>query len=225
MGNDDPTAGSTHGSSPWFGRLAHDLRSPLSSLQTAAYLLRTDPGGANARELSDIVVRQSQRMARMIDELDDALRAQQGRLVERTDRVELGGILDMAVGSVHGSTVDPHYGDGAAEAMVLADSGRLSQMFRTLLEQTLARDPQGARVDVVRGDASIEIAFTDGGPDTDDATRAAMLQRPQVPPLDEGLGLRMLVARAIVEAHGGTLSVDAPGGGATQRIRCVLPLA
>jgi signal transduction histidine kinase len=98
-------------------------------------------------------------------------------------------------------------------------------MFRTLLEQTLARDPQGARVDVVRGDASIEIAFTDGGPDTDDAARAAMLQRPQVPPLDEGLGLRMLVARAIVEAHGGTLSVDAPGGGPTQRIRCVLPLA
>ena len=29
---------------PWFDRLAHDLRGPLTSLQTAAYLLRTDPG-------------------------------------------------------------------------------------------------------------------------------------------------------------------------------------
>ena len=71
---------------PWFDRLAHDLRSPLTSLQTAAYLLRTDPGGANSRELADIVVRQSQRMARMIEELDDWGRAQQGRLVDRGER-------------------------------------------------------------------------------------------------------------------------------------------
>ena len=92
MANDQARGG------PWFNRLAHDLRSPLSSLQTAAYLLRTDPGGATAKELSDIVVRQSQRMARMIDELDDWSRAQQGRLVDRGERLELGGILDMAVG-------------------------------------------------------------------------------------------------------------------------------
>ena len=44
---------------PWFDRLAHDLRSPLTSLQTAAYLLRSDPGGSNTGELADIVVRQA----------------------------------------------------------------------------------------------------------------------------------------------------------------------
>ena len=53
---------------PWFDRLAHDLRSPLTSLQTAAYLLRADPGGSNARELADIVVRQSQRLAKSVSQ-------------------------------------------------------------------------------------------------------------------------------------------------------------
>ncbi|MGO4552367.1 sensor histidine kinase [Lysobacter sp. 2RAF19] len=219
MAHDD-----ARGGNPWFNRLAHDLRSPLSSLQTAAYLLRTDPGGATAKELSDIVVRQSQRMARMIDELDDWSRAQQHRLVDLHERVELGGILDMAVGSLHGS-VDPVYRNGSADAVVLADSSRLAQMFRTLLEQTLARDAQGARVDVTTNGETVEIVFADNGPAVDEAVRAKLLEAPQIPPPDEGLGLRLLIAKAIIDAHAGTLSIEGPGEGATQRIRCVLPVA
>jgi len=219
MANDD-----ARGGTPWFNRLAHDLRSPLSSLQTAAYLLRTDPGGSNSRELADIVVRQSQRMARMIDELDDWSRAQQGRLVSREDRVELGAALDMAVGSLHSSNVDPHYGAGTQEAVVLGDSSRLSQLFRTLLEQALARDAKTARVDVSRVGDTAEVVFSDHGPEIDDGMRYALLVAPQIPPLDEGLGLRLLIAKAIVEAHGGSLSIDGGRDGVTQRIRCELPI-
>jgi signal transduction histidine kinase len=218
MANDQARGG------PWFNRLAHDLRSPLSSLQTAAYLLRTDPGGATAKELSDIVVRQSQRMARMIDELDDWSRAQQGRLVDRGERLELGGILDMAVGSIHGISVDPHYGDGAADAVIVGDSSRLAQMFRTLLEQTLARDAQSARVDVALKGDSVEVVFADNGPEVDEAVRSKWLECPQIPPPDEGLGLRLLIAKAIIEAHAGTLTIEGPHAGAMQRIRCVLPV-
>ncbi|KGQ18195.1 PAS/PAC sensor hybrid histidine kinase [Lysobacter dokdonensis DS-58] len=220
MANDDPQR-----ANPWFNRLAHDLRSPLSSLQTAAYLLRTDPGGSNSRELADIVVRQSQRMARMVDELDDWARAQQRRLVDRSERLEIGGIVDMAVGSVHGCTIDPHYSDGAAEMKILGDSSRLAQMFRTLLEQTLARDAQGARVDVTANDASVVVVFADNGAVVDEALRTQLLEAPQVPPPDEGLGLRLLIAKAIAEGHAGSIVIEGPGDGASQRIRCELPVA
>ena len=216
---------SARGGTPWFNRLAHDLRSPLSSLQTAAYLMRSDPGGSNTRELSDIVVRQSQRMARMIDELDDWSRAQQQRLVDRSERVELGAALDMAAGSLHGSAIDPQYAEGAADLVILGDTARLSQLFRTLLEQIIARDAQGARVSAMREGDNAVIVFSDNGPVVDDATRAALLEAPQVPPPDEGLGLRLLVGKAIVEAHAGTMTIEGAGDGATQRIRCVLPLA
>ena len=83
-------------SRPWFDRIAHDLRGPLTSLQTAAYLLRNDPGGANTVELADIVVRQGQRLGRMIEELDDWSRAEQQRLVDERVPVALAPVIDLA---------------------------------------------------------------------------------------------------------------------------------
>lgn len=220
MGND--AAG---GDSPWFNRLAHDLRSPLTSLQTAAYLLRTDPGGSNSKELADIVVRQSQRMARMVDELDDWSRAAQRRLVDRRERVDLGGTIDMVIGSVHGCVIDPSYVAGAEHAVILGDSARLSQLFRTLVEQVCARDAQGAGVEVACRDGIAEVVFFDHGPVLEDEARMKLLSLPQIPAPDDGLGLRLLIAKAIVDAHEGTLAIEGPNESTTQRFRCTLPLA
>ena len=219
MGNDDPRRGK-----PWFDRLAHDLRSPLTSLQTAAYLLRMDPGNANAPELMEIVLRQSQRLARMIDELDDCARAEQMRLVDRSERVEIAGTLDMAIGAMHDCRIDPHYGPGTEHAIVRGDSSRLVQLFRTLMEQVVARDAEGARVDVARRDGTAELVFSDRGPAVDPAVHASLFVAPQVPAPDDGLGLRLLIAKAIVDAHDGTLTVEGARDGASQRILCTLPL-
>ena len=218
------------GTKAWFDRLAHDLRSPLTSLQTAAYLLRMDPGNANAPELMEIVLRQSQRLARMIDELDDCARAEQQRLVDRGGRVEIAGALDMAIGSMHDCRIDPHYGPGTDHAVVQGDASRLTQLFRTLIEQIVTRDAQGARVDVTRHEATVELVFSDQGPALDPAVRASLFDVPQVPAPDDGLGLRLLIAKAIVDAHEGTLAVEGPGhatgdGSTALRFRCALPLA
>src|SRR5688572_15961526 len=107
---------------PWFDRLAHDLRSPLTSLQTAAYLLRTDPAGNNARELADIVVRQAQRLGKMIEELDDWSRAEQNRLVDRGERVDLDAVLDMAIAATPGCTLEPAVAPDARGLAVQGDA-------------------------------------------------------------------------------------------------------
>lgn len=208
---------------PWFDRLAHDLRGPLTSLQTAAYLLRTDPGGANARELADIVVRQSQRMGRMIEELDDWGRAQQRRLVDRGERVELDATLDMAIASQHGCTVDPTYAPDAQDLVVQGDSARLAQLFRTLLQHAITRDADNVRVAVSRRGTHVEVAFCDDGPALDAAQRAQLLQAPQVHSSDEGLGLRLLIAKAIAEGHAGALDIAQEHESLC--IRCTLPIA
>jgi signal transduction histidine kinase len=210
---------------PWFDRLAHDLRSPLTSLQTAAYLLRSDPGGGNARELADIVVRQSQRLAKMIEELDDWSRAEQKRLVDRGERVDLQAALDMAIGSIPGCTLDPVYASDAHGLYVQGDGVRLTQLFRTLAEQTLARDAEGGRIVVSRSEGRVEVAFEDHGPALADDERAALLRAPQIPPPDNGLGLRLLIAKAIVDGHDGKLTVDGTDANVNHRFRCTLPLA
>ena len=54
----------------WLDRLAHDLRGPLAPLQTASYLLqRDDLDPARRTELLVLLERQTQRLARMLDEL------------------------------------------------------------------------------------------------------------------------------------------------------------
>ena len=58
----------------------------------------------------------------------------------------------------------------------------------------------------------------------DQDERDTLFQQPQAAPFDEGLGMRLLVARSIAEAHGGELAgVDAPDGSAA--VRLYLPLA
>jgi signal transduction histidine kinase len=210
---------------PWFDRLAHDLRSPLTSLQTAAYLLRNDPSGSSRRELVDIVVRQSQRLARMIQELDDWSRVEHGRLVDRGEHVELEAVLDMAIAAIPGAMLDPVYAPDAQHLIVQGDAMRLSQLFRTLAEHCLARDAQGTRVSVRRSDGRVDIAFEDRGPPLDEAAREALLRVPQVPAPDEGLGLRLVIAKAIAEAHDGTLAIEDSDANMNHRLRCTLPLA
>jgi signal transduction histidine kinase len=210
---------------PWFDRLAHDLRSPLTSLQTAAYLLRSDPGGSNTKELADIVVRQAQRMGKMIEELDDWSRAEQGRLVDATETLDLDGALDMALAGVQGCMLEPmHLGNDANGLVVRADGTRLPQLFRTMLEQVMSRDAGSARITVARAGDRAQVTVMDDGPALASEVRAKLLDAPQIPPPDNGLGLRLLIARAIAEGHGGELRfVDEEG--ATFCLRCSLPLA
>ena len=101
----------------------------------------------------------------------------------------------------------------------------MTQMFRTLLLHAASRDAANARVSVARKGAQVQVMFCDDGPALDATARERLLQAPLVPPPDDGLGLRLLIAKAIALGHGGTLDVQAPADGASLRLRCELPLA
>ncbi len=207
---------------PWFDRIAHDLRGPLTSLQTAAWLLRNDPQGASATELADIVVRQGQRLGRMIEELEDWSRAEQQRLVDHPVRVDVAPLIDLALTGVAGCTIEPEFQPGADTAAVLGDEARLTQLFRNLIAQAASRDP-GARLRIACEDGHVSVSLVDRGPAMDAAQCERLLSASQHPAPDEGLGLRLLIARAIAEAHGGKLEARCNGGGL--ELRCTLPLA
>jgi signal transduction histidine kinase len=209
---------------PWLGRLAHDLRGPLMPLQTASYLLRSgqlEP--ERQQELFVLVERQTQRLARMIDELDDWSRASQHTLLGAREPCEPALLLDNAIGGARlGSNVAPTIVDDTGECHVDGDPSRLTQLLRTMLEYASRSRPVQVSMEIL--DARVRIDVIDAGATTDSAQLVALLEQPMPEPHDEGLGLRLLVAHAIAEAHDGTLHADAaPGGGL--RLRCELPLA
>lgn len=205
-------------------RLAHDLRGPLSPLQTAVYLLRSGQlDDARRDELHELLDRQTRRMAGMIDELDDWLRAAQDRLLGSNSRIEPVQLLEMAMtatGCIGGEPAD--IDDDALLASVMGDQRRVVQMLRTLLEHTRAR--AGGAVPRVRvrcdGPWLVLDVVAAGG---DAGEPATLLDGPVADPGEDSLGLRLLVADAIARAHHGALEAAEQDG--RLRLRCRLPLA
>jgi len=208
----------------WLDRLAHDLRGPLTPLQTAAYLLQSGQvEGERQQELFAVIDRQTRQLARMIDELDDWTRTEQDRLLGARERCEPSLLLDYArTGSgVAGSAAVVE--DHADATLIDGDPVRLTQLLRTLIEYVSARGKGPATIALHSTGSHLRIDVRDAGSPPDPAQLAVMLEEPQAEPYDEGLGLRLLVARAIAEAHGGTLIAQVDNGHLL--LRCELPLA
>lgn len=196
----------------FFDRLAHDLRGPLSPLQTAAYLLRRDDLEPERKEeLLRIIDRQTARLSSMVQEVSDWMRARDARLVGRRDAVSVPMLLDLAAANL-GNDVKLEPASDLDDAWIEADPHRLLQVLRTLAEFLATR---ASRVNLrVAPEAADRVTFlmvADGGHWNGEAERLSLFEEPQAVPFDEGLGMRLLVARAIAVAHGGTLDAVETG--------------
>ena len=207
-----------------FSRVAHDLRGPLMPLRTAAWLLRNEYGeSARVKELADIVDRQSARLARMMDELADWGRSASNQATSNLVPIDVCLAVDMALGGFPRVKVE---GAAAAEVAAFplhADPHRLGQLLSTLLEFADARDPDSRpelSLSVVSG--RLQIRIRDHGEPLDAIARESLLSQPQQRPYDDGLGLRLMMARLITEAHGGCLAIDDDCADGLTMI-CVLP--
>jgi len=202
----------------WLDRLAHDLRGPLAPLQTASYLLqRDDIDETRRKELLVLVERQVRRLGAMLEELGDWVRAGRGNLLGKREPCEPALLLDYAVvgAGLGGTPVD---GDGSV-AVVDGDAQRLTQLLRTLLDFAKARDATPS-VQLASGDGQVVVRVALPGIAL--PSPGALVEEPEGQPYDEGLGLRLLLAREIARAHGGEL--DAGMEGDTLVFRCTLPL-
>ena len=206
-------------------RIVHDLRNPLMPLQTAAWLLRNEAGeAARVRELAEVIERQSARLGRMLDELGDWERGLGGELARNLETVDARLLLDLAIGGVRDCQVDPSFVAEAADARLRADIHRLQQMLQSLIEHAVQRGGGRApAIEVGLDGQRLWIRIRDHGPALDAGAQEDLFAQPQARPFDQGLGLRLLLARAIAEAHGGGLSAAGADDGLV--VSCWLPVA
>lgn len=206
-------------------RIAHDLRGPLMPLRTAAWLLRNELGESpQAGELAGIVERQSARLARMMDELSDWGRCMDAPLVLDRRPVDPMLAIDLVIGAIPDCSIEArHLGEGDVPP-VQADQHRVAQLLGTLIEHAMHRSgDHPPEIEVSAEDGELMLRVRDHGPTLDEAAREALLCKPQSSPFDEGLGLRLLMARRIAEAHGGSLVARQDAGGGLA-MTCRLPL-
>ena len=209
---------------PWIDRLAHDLRGPLTPLQTAAYLLRSGQvTPERQQELFALIDRQTRQLVRMIDELGDWTRASQQRLVAAPEACDPALLVDYARANSGTAGAEAIVENHADDVVLQGDPVRLTQLLRVLIEYASAhgRAPATIVLSAVESRLRIDVCSAGSAPDAEEL--AALFERPHPAAHDEGLGLQLLIAHAIARGHDGSLAADADDDGRL-RLRCELPL-
>ena len=217
--------------------VAHEVRTPLASLVASVEILSTDHGDMPPHELAATVrriERAAVRMHTLVENVLDAGSIRAGRFSIYPSAVDLRQILDGAA-----STLQPLLEEKRQELRIdladempaiMADARRVGQVFANLLSNASKYGPEGDRIEVsgVVREADVLVRITDHGPGIPLPEQGELFERyfraASSARSSPGTGLGLAISKAIVEAHGGTVGLEAePDRGTT--VWFTLPLA
>jgi signal transduction histidine kinase len=207
--------------------VSHDLRTPLTRLRgTAEMALAGQPDPERYRDALADCVEESDRVLVMLNTLMDISEAESGTMQLHREPVRLSDVVDRAVdlyrdvADAKGVAMRVASGpdESAGEDVVVnADRTRLEQVAANLLDNAVKYTPGGGRIEieVARDGRTAVIKVRDTGPGipADELPRIwDRLFRGDTSRAERGLGLGLSLVKAVVEAHGGTVSVSSQTG-------------
>ena len=215
--------------------LSHELRNPLSALTTSAHVLSiAPPGAAASKGATGVIVRQTEHMSRLIEDLLDMTKVRMGKVRLKRETLDLGQLVSEVVQTWR--TAGRLSGHAAVkveveQTWVYADRARLEQIFSNLLDNALKFTPASGRVEVsVRqhgNDAVLRVLDTGQGvsPASLSAMFEPFMQGEEARGLREGgLGLGLALVRRLTEIHGGTVQAESSGAGKGAAFTVRLPV-
>ena len=217
--------------------LAHELRNPLAPVRNATQLLQYQKDiPAPALHARDVISRQVGVMSRLIDDLMDVSRIDQGRIELRRERIALAAVVDLAVESSRPSMLE--FGHRLAlklpEAPILldADPVRLSQVLVNLLTNAAKYTDRGGHIElaaeVVGGEARVIVSDDGIGIPENELPNVFNMFAQVEGALTRsrgGLGIGLTLVRHLVELHGGRVEAQSAGIGQGSAFVVTLPLA
>ena len=202
---------------------SHELRTPLSTIRSNAEFLRERPDAAGDDRLAAItdLVSEAERMSRLVDGLLVLARADAGVTFERRP-VDLRAVATEEArrvrppGRVRDETHDVKV-TAEGSALVSGDPDALGRVIRVLLDNAFRHGAPPVGITITKRDGRILLEVRDGGPGLPAGSEERLFERfyqADAARSGEGSGLGLSIARAIVEAHGGTIRATNGGGGA-----------
>jgi signal transduction histidine kinase len=189
--------------------LAHDVRTPLASVQGAAKTLLRLRGQLDPSEEEELlrgIERQATRLARLATGLLDLARLEEGRLVLDLREVDLRAAVLEAL-----SSADPERRIGVQVEpgiRLLADPDRLDQVLVNLATNCLRHGQPPFVVSASREGGWVLVSFADAGPGVPPERRAELFQPFRRGDAGGSVGLGLWIVRLLVEAHGGTVTYE-----------------
>jgi PAS domain S-box-containing protein len=207
--------------------VSHDLRSPLAAIRLSAGMLgRRAPGGepTRVRTQVDRILRATERMNRLIDDLLLAAAIESGAFLVEPERSEVAPIVAELVAaaqplaSLKSIRLEPDVPAGLPP--VWCDRAQVFLVLSNLVGNAIKFAPERARVVVgaTGGAGEVRLAVCDSGPGIPENQVPHLFDRywKGKPEGRHGVGLGLYIAKGIVEAHGGRIWVESrPGAGST----------
>lgn len=202
--------------------VAHDLRTPLARMRGAAELALQSGEPAAAREALADCVEESERVLAMLNALMDIAEAEAGTMRLRIESTDLSKLLKETI-ELYQCVAEEKKISVAADlqepCQAPVDATRMRQVFANLLDNALKYTPEGGRVEIsaktAHGRCLVLVRDSGIGIPAEEQPRIwERLYRGDRSRSQRGLGLGLSVVKAVVEAHGGSVSVaSAPGSG------------
>lgn len=215
----------------FIGLVSHELRTPLTSIIGYVELLREENrAGTDIGHFIEVIKRNAERLQRLVADLLFVSGIEAGRVAMEFRGADLAQIAAGTVADLRPAARRKHI-DLSLSAEVIprfpVDAARIAQVLGNVISNAVKFTPDGGKVEVsVTADdhqAVITVADTGSGISAEDQKwvfdrffRTTIAIQQAIP----GTGLGLTIAKAIVEAHGGTITVHGnAAGGATFRIR------
>lgn len=210
--------------------VSHELRTPLTSIRAFSEILlgNSDMTAEQRDEFLGIIVKESERLTRLINQVLDMAKMDAGRIEWHMERIELQGLIRDAANATsqlckdRGVRLETELGEQPVE--LTGDSDRLTQVIINLLSNATRFCPEDSgrvTIRLRRDDEHARIEVQDNGPGIPPEQIERIFERfhqvsDQQAGKPEGTGLGLTISQRIVEHHGGSIWAESgPGQGAT----------
>ncbi len=216
--------------------MSHELRTPLNAIVGWSHLLRVGHvSPEQTPKVLDTIERNARMQSRLIEDILDLARIEQGKLVLSVASVEMVRVVEAALDAVRpaaeakGIRLQPVLD---SQATIVGDADRLQQVVWNLVSNAIKFTPKGGCVQVWlrRQESHVELMVVDDGqgvapdflPHVFDRFRQGQASPSRAV---GGLGLGLVIVRSIVELHGGTVTAESEGPGKGATFVVALPTA
>ncbi len=213
--------------------VSHELKTPISALRAHLENLLDGVEDPNPALIS-VMLQQSERLSRLVDQLLDLSRLEAGDSPLEIEPVPLGLLVERVIKEVEVARPDRARDLAVRNEVpadlppVEADRERIHQVLFNLLENAVRFTPSGGVITVraVRENGGYAVSVEDTGPGIPKEHIPLVFERfyrvdPSRSRDDGGTGLGLAIARSVVEAHGGKIWAESEEQGA--RITFLLP--
>ncbi len=217
--------------------LSHELRNPLNPVLAAASMLHKDPRfDADIHEQLEVICRNAELEARLIDDLLDVTRIVRGKLVLERRPIELCTVIrraaEVCMRDIEARKLEFGIDLGPVPYWVDADAARLQQVFWNLINNAVKFTPPGGCVGIRCGrnaDGHVVVEVTDSGKGIEPELLPRLFDAFEQGERHTtrqfgGLGLGLTISKTLVQLHGGTLTAGSEGKGKGATFTVRLPM-